>query len=416
MPHAKIRAVLWKKQRFVLPSINYRGYGKRHVTRRTDGAQFIHMSRFTVTTRAAALAAACTITAVSAAAPQASAQQGFPIYGPGINLLTNPGHEHPGVYFSGRGEINVTWDWVPYWEESPPGVDPRDQYYRTPEFRPPFARDFPERVRSGGGSDRWFNYFALNKKAGIMQYVAGVPYGAPIRFSSHLQLWSSNDNTAPARSTNDGNLLVRVCIDQNGGPRDMTDPELVCSDWKQPYDKWEQISVDAIAKNNVVNVLIWSTASIPVEHNDIYADESCFEILSAPGGSGVCLGAGYVPTGPGVQKLPPNYVEINSQIGASGATSGKPAARTPALKRVTAPANNKPAAAVNSASRLNVRESASATSKVLTRAPRGAIVEVLGRSSNNQFYQVRYNGVTGWVAARLVIANALAKSAPVVGR
>jgi hypothetical protein len=46
---------------------------------------------------------------------------------PGQNLLTNPGHEHPGVYFAGRGEINVTWNWVPFWEEPPAGADPRDQ-------------------------------------------------------------------------------------------------------------------------------------------------------------------------------------------------------------------------------------------------------------------------------------------------
>ena len=29
---------------------------------------------------------------------------------PGVNLLTNPSHEHPGAYFAGRGEINVTWN------------------------------------------------------------------------------------------------------------------------------------------------------------------------------------------------------------------------------------------------------------------------------------------------------------------
>lgn len=69
----------------------------------------------------------------------------------GVNLLQNPGHEHPGVYFAGRGEINVSWGWVPFWEEPPAGVDPRDPYYRTPEFRPVFAHEYPNRVKSGGG-------------------------------------------------------------------------------------------------------------------------------------------------------------------------------------------------------------------------------------------------------------------------
>jgi Bacterial SH3 domain len=335
------------------------------------------------------------------------------LYGPGMNLITNPGHEHPGAYFAGRGEINVTWDWVPYWEESPPGTDPRDQYYRTPEFRPPFKRDYPERVKSGGGSDRWFNYFALNKKTGIMQYVAGVPYGAPIRFTSWLQLWSSNDNLQPARSTNDGNLLVRVCIDQDGGPRDMNDPELKCSDWAQPYDKWAQITVDAVAKNNVVNVLIWSTASIPVEHNDIYADESCFEILTSATDKGICAGAGLVPTAFGVQPLPPNYASIKSQA-TSTAAAPQPTAPAGRITTVKAPAVEKPAVAVNTSGNLNVRETPRSNGKVLGKTPRGAVLDVLGRSKDGKWYQVNYKGAKGWVSAGFVLANALAKAAPIV--
>jgi uncharacterized protein YraI len=363
----------------------------------------------------AAIAAAL----LSAAAAPAAAQAPAPVlYGPGLNLLTNPGHEHPGAYFGGRGEINVTWDWVPYWEESPPGTDPRDQYYRTPEFRPPFKRDYPERVHSGGGSDRWFNYFALNKKAGVMQYVAGVPYGAAIRFTSWLQLWSSNDNNVPALSTNDGNLLVRVCIDQDGGPRNMDDPELKCSDWAQPYDKWAQLSVDAVAKNNVVNVLIWSTASIPVEHNDIYADDSCFEVLSSAKDKGICMGEGYVPTGWGVQPLPANYAALTSAYtstitAAPAAAPAAPAAK-PAAGALTAPAGDKPALTINAKAKLNVRDTPAANGKVVGNANRGDVLEVVGRNADGSWFQVTYNGATAWVMGRLVLANDAAKAAPVV--
>jgi len=337
------------------------------------------------------------------------------LYGPGLNLLTNPGHEHPGAYFGGRGEINVTWDWVPYWEEPPAGTDPRDQYYRTPEFRPPFKRDYPERVHSGGGSDRWFNYFALNKKAGIMQYVAGVPYGAPIRFTSWLQLWSSNDNNVPALSTNDGNLLVRVCIDQDGGPRNMEDPELKCSDWAQPYDKWAQISVDAVAKNNVVNVIIWSTASIPVEHNDIYADDSCFEVLSSPSDKGICLDQGFVGTGWGVQPLPANYAAIKSTF-TSTVTSAAPAAMPAAAAKsgaLTAPAGDKPALTVNAKNKLNVRATPAANGKVVGNATRGDVLEVVGRNADGSWFQVNFKGATAWVLGTLVLPNDAAKAAAV---
>jgi len=359
-----------------------------------------------------AVVAGITAGVILQAGATASAQAPAPVlYGPGLNLLTNPGHEHPGAYFGGRGEINVTWDWVPFWEESPAGTDPRDQFYRTPEFRPPFKRDYPERIHSGGGADRWFNYFALNKKAGVMQYVAGVPYGAPIRFTSWLQLWSSNDNNHPALSTNDGNLLVRVCIDQDGGPRDMTDPELKCSDWAQPYDKYAQITVDAVAKNNVVNVIIWSTASIPVEHNDIYADDSCFEVLNAAADKGICNGAGFIATGWGVQPLPANYAAIKSQAASVTAPAAPTAAAKPGVP--AAPAGDKPALAVNSKGKLNLRATPAASGAVVGNVSRGDVLEVVGRTEDNNWFQVNYNGATAWVMSKLVLPNAAAKAAPV---
>ena len=343
---------------------------------------------------------------------------------PGVNLLTNPSHEHPGAYFAGRGEINVTWNWTPYWEESPPGTDARDQNYRTPEFRPPFARDYPYRVHSGGGSDRWFNYFALNKKAGIMQYVENVPVGSRLRFTSWLQLWSSNDNdpAIPPKSSRDGNLLVRICIDQDGGVRNMNDPEMVCSDWAQPYDKWAQLSVDAIAKNTVVNVILWSTASIPVEHNDIYADDSCLEILPTADAPGICKGAGYIPSAPGLTgasqeaagvKPPANVADLLS--GKAEPATKKPTVAPKALSSVPVPSVATAAAAVNTTNSINLRVQPSTTAKVVGNAKRGAVLTVDARSSDGKWFQVNVGGTTGWVLASLTKPNAAAKTAPMVG-
>lgn len=338
------------------------------------------------------------------------------LYGPGINLLTNPGHEHPGVYFAGRGEINVTWNWTPFWEEAPPGTDSRDPYYRTPEFRPPFERDYPDRVKSGGGSDRWFNYFALNKKAGIMQYVTNLPIGAPVRFTSWLQLWSSNDNLQPPRSTNDGNLRVRLCVDQDGGPRDMTDPNLKCSDWAQPYDQWAQLSVDAVALNSAVNALIWSSAEIPVEHNDIYADDSCFEVLPSAGAKGICMGQGFVPTGSGVTPAPLDAASIKTlpEEQAKAQTPRKPAAQPPAIVAVKAPTDTVPALAINARVSLNVRENPRTNAKVAGNAKRGAVLPVLGKSTDGRWYQVDLNGKKGWVQASLTLPNTAAKATPII--
>ncbi|MFN3704595.1 MAG: SH3 domain-containing protein [Thermoflexales bacterium] len=339
-----------------------------------------------------------------------------PLHGPGYNLLVNPGHEHPGVYFAGRGEINVSWSWVPFWEEPPANADPRDPNYRTPEFRPVLAQEYPYRVRSGDGSDRWFNFFALNRAAGIMQYVADVPVGAPIRFTTHVQLWSSQDEhyNPDSAKRNDGGLKVRACIDQDGGPRNMSDPELICSDWFEEADVWKQLVVDGVAKNGVVNVLIWSSAALPVQHNDVYVDESCFEVLPSQNAPGVCKGAGLVPTGDKVLPLPPDYVNLRVTAEQQKTLPRHNAPVTEQLAPVRRPAGSKPALAVRARSVLNVRELPSTTSKVVARAKRGDVLPVIGRTADRRWFQVEVGRVRGWVSATLTLPNTAALRAPIV--
>jgi hypothetical protein len=348
----------------------------------------------------------------------ASAAGGAPA--PGLNLLSNPAHEHPGVYFAGRGEINVTWNWVPFWQEPPAGADPRDQNYRTPEFRPVFASQYPERVLSGGGADRWFNYFALNKEAGIMQEVKNLPVGAPVRFTTWVQLWSSNENTQPPRSTKDGNMLVRVCVDQNGGPRDMTDPNLKCSEWAQPYDKYAQISVDAIALNSTVLALIQSTASIPVEHNDAYADDSCFEILPAAGAKGICLGAGAIGSAVDMgvvgDVLAAPWSKEAAAKAAAAVAAAKPAttAAAPASgSSVSAPAGEAPKTVVTTAV-LNVRDKPGLNTTVIGKLAKGDVADVTGKSADGAWFQIKYQNAAAWIYAAYTTPNAAAKAAPVV--
>lgn len=376
--------------------------------------------QLTVATVVAAMAMAGGATSVAAQAPKPAA--------PGVNLLENPGHEHPGAYFDNRGELNVTWSWVPFWQEPPPGVDLRDQNYRTPEFRPPFARDYPERVKSGGGSDRWFNYFALNKAAGVMQVVKNVPVGRPVRFTSHLQLWSSNNNAQPVKSTDDGNLLVRLCIDQDGGPRDLTDPLLVCSQWSQPYDAWRQLSVDGVARNSQVLVFAQTTASLPVEHNDAYMDESCFEILPAAGAKGVCRGNGLVPTGggaaqtaaaaaatyipnAGVADPPKRALTPEQQALLRNPPRQTTGAAVPTQLVVTAYTGE---AKITSSSRAIVRAGAGTGFKEIGRLTSSTLVKITGRASNG-WLRIDFNGQSGFVSAALTDFKAPSVSVPATG-
>lgn len=353
----------------------------------------------------------------------ASGPQANPAVAPvGVNLLTNPGHEHPGAYFAGRGEINVTWNWVPFWMEPPPGTDLRDQNYRTPEFRPPFASQYPDRVKSGSGSDRWFNYFALNKASGVMQVVKDLPPGRPIRFTSHIQLWSSQDDAQPVRSSNDGNLLVRLCIMQGGGPRDMTSPLLTCSDWAQPYDKWAQLMVDGTALNTEVLVFAQTTASLPVQHNDAYMDESCFEILPSSNAAGICKGNGLIETGanraitagapaakyiknanvggiadPARRQPTPEEAQLLKGVLPKASSSTTPATSTKItykLTDVTGTAMNK------TGGNLRVRSGAGTGFGILGKVAAGETMKVTG-ITNTGWLRIDLNGKAGFVLASL---------------
>ncbi len=337
-------------------------------------------------------ALAFSLNTAPALASQTLADPSATTAGPGANLLSNPGHEHPGVYFAGRGELNVTWNWIPFWEDPPAGYDKRDPNFRTPEFRPVFATQYPYRVHSGGGSDRWFNFYALNKAAGIMQVVNNLPIGQPVRFSTWAELWSSNVTSEPPVSTQDGNMKIRVCIQTDGGPRDMLSPNLTCSAWAQPYDKWAQIYVDATPISNTVIALIQSTADIPVQHNDAYVDDSCLEVLPPAGGQSICLGTGYVPG------------TVSASI------SSVP---TAAVVTVTAPTGDSPLTAV-SAYGINVRSDPSLSGSIIGGAYRSDVLTVTGISADNNWFQISYKGGSAWVYAALTVPNAAAKAVAVV--
>jgi hypothetical protein len=240
-----------------------------------------------------------------------------------------------------------------------------------------------------------------------MQVVNDLPAGKPVRFSTWAQLWSSNDNGQPARSTNDGNMKIRVCIQTDGSPRNMASASLKCSDWAQPYDQWTQIYVDAVPESSSVIALIQSNAEIPVEHNDAYIDDSCFEVLPAAGAKGICLGAGFVESGAGAGAA---AVAGQKSVEASAAV---PAATPIALPSVKTPAGPGAKAAVN-VQGINVREKPALTAKTMGGFKRGAVLDVLGKSADGKWYQVKYQSGKGWVFASLTLPNPAAKAVSVI--
>src|SRR5207249_103737 len=137
-------------------------------------------------------------------------------------------------------------------------------------------------------------------------------------------------------------------------------------------------TVDAVPMTTTVLAIIESTADLPVRHNEVYADDSCFELLGRPGARSVCQGAYFVPTGV-----------------------------------VTAPDGAEPQAAAN-ASFLVIRTQPLTTAKSLGTVGYGVTLDVTGRSTDGRWFQVNYKGGLGWVLASLTVPNAAARAVPIV--
>jgi hypothetical protein len=317
---------------------------------------------------------------------------------PGKNLLTNPGHEPPAVFYKGRAEVYVAWNWVPFWDD--PATDKDDKVVaRMPQFRPAFAANEPARVRSGQGADRYFNYFSINKNAGLMQTVEELQPNSPVRFTSWVQLDSS-----------DSKLQVRLCIDQdgaqNGGALKADDPALTCSAWAKPNNQYAQLSVDGVVKGSTASAIVWSRAETSAEHNDVFVDDSCFERLSNAADKGVCKGGGIAvatPTPFANPVIPPTQT---------------PQRNKPTPTRTSAPTTSNATSAAPSvtvvADGINVRQQPSQTAKILGGARRNEVLTVIGRSADGKWFAVLYKGVGGWVFASLVKPNTAAQTAPIV--
>ncbi|MFN8531712.1 MAG: PA14 domain-containing protein [Anaerolineae bacterium] len=67
---------------------------------------------------------------------------------------------------------------------------------------------------------------------------------------------------------------------------------------------------------------------------------------------------------------------------------------------------------------VNIRSSPSTTSSRIGRLPTGQSAQLIGRNSLNQWWQINYNGIVGWVTAQYTVispSNANINSVPVTG-
>ncbi len=156
--------------------------------------------------------------------------------------------------------------WIPWWI-SHADNDP-DWKNRMPEYKPA-TQPFANRIRSGNYAAQYFTFHSTHT-AGLLQVVT-VPANAEVQFSVWGQAWSS---------TGDGDFSdfpttvnMRIGLDPTGGTNPYN-PAIVWSDYKQPYDTYQQFTVSARAQGDTITVYTISSPDEARKHNDIYWDDA----------------------------------------------------------------------------------------------------------------------------------------------
>jgi hypothetical protein len=189
----------------------------------------------------------------------------------GENLLQNPGFEGNFFAWSGINEIQVAHGWTPFWWEQPD----RDPPFFRPEYKRAVAATFPNRVLSGESAQQWFTFYASHW-AGMHQQVFNVTPGRRYRFSIWAQVWSSSESNPPTVSVNPANPRLRVGIDPTGNWQAGADTVVWSGEapMHNHVDRWGEISVEAVAENNVITVFMRTNPDFANKHNDMYWDNA----------------------------------------------------------------------------------------------------------------------------------------------
>ncbi len=309
------------------------------------------------------------------------------------NLLRNPRFDWPAQTNPDLCAIGVQKDnaitpheWTAYWTCKSGEEVNQDQINRAPEFRVMTVDIDASRVRSYPTSASFFNYYSLNRSAGLYQIVRGIQPGTRLRFSFWANLLTTNSNELPLSSSRaPGGLQVRACIQTLGRiiiKPDVNDPTTVCGPWIRPYDTWGQASVEAVAASDIIAVVIDATAEYPVIHNDVYVDDAELVVVSGPAPSAP---AAMQPQASAAQPTPAQ-------------TSTDIAADTPAVIIKT------PFANLRAAPIFDDRN-------ILTQLPQGTRLRLKAHTPDRQWWQVEYAGRDAYLHLSVIDFNEAARAA-----
>lgn len=340
--------------------------------------------------RIAVAALACMLSTAPQLAPSLAQSSG-------PNLLDNPDFGWPtqtnaNICAPGWSKDNAVTPrgWTAYWTCKSDAEKNQDLVNREPEFRPMNA-DVTEqapRVRSYPTAASFFNYYSLQRSAGLLQTVRNIKPGTKLRFSIWTQLWSTNGDDVNS-AYQPGGLQARACIDTTGftvNAPNFASNTIVCGTATREYDKYVLISVEAVAAADTVTVIFDTSADYPVKHNDVFADDA--ELIAIDGAASAAVTAQQAVQ-PAAQPAAPVAVAPAQPAAAS--------AQLPAVSVKTPQAN--------------IRSAPSMTAEIIASAPQGGTYPATAMTADRQWFQIQYQGKLAYVHNTVVTPNAAAIAA-----
>ncbi len=144
--------------------------------------------------------------------------------------------------------------------------------------------------------------------AAIYQQVS-VEAETNIQASAWAQVKACNipEDSDTCGSAVESGSQTRIGIDPNGGT-DPNDGDIVWSDWAQPHDRWEQMSVGATATGTTATLFMYSRQGSTADLNRTYWDQAS---LTGGGSGGSAAGDGPAPTP--IPTAPPSVAFVTAQ-------------------------------------------------------------------------------------------------------
>lgn len=350
-----------------------------------------------------------------------------PVAAQETNLLTDPGFENEQFLLMSAESSLISFS-VPYDWRGGVILSPRSEPWMNQH---PTGYPHTSWIKREGGRSLHIARGGATFTAFVYQQVS-IAEGSPVRGGAWAYI-EGNDSG-----------IIRAGIDPTGSTNPFS-PDIVWSPWSSNVDAWNFVQAETTARAGTVTLFLWAQQSQPTDPNGVYWDEAFVFGTPGAGDPGTtdeappAVGGGdsgqrtlqavarlNVRGGPGTSfdvqtVIAPgtDYPIVGEQSGwyriAYGASTGWVSAafvRTfGGSSGVGAPGGDSGAAppptglTFESGYNLNLRAAPTTASDSLATIPFDTVINAVGRTSDNNWVQVTYNGRTGWVAAWLGIVR-----------